>query len=57
MELVEFYLGNDWCADSAKSDFNFGFENGKDPIEFDAHDWAGYDEDGEEAVGIYDFKC
>lgn len=55
MELVEFKIGNDWCATSSMSEFTFGHGNGKDVIEFDGPDWCGFDEDGEEAVGIYDF--
>jgi hypothetical protein len=54
--LIEYFKGNDWCAKSNQSDFEFGHRNGKDPIEFDEADWAGYDEDGDESVGIYDFQ-
>lgn len=56
MELVHFFQGTDWTAEASLSDQTFGFRNGKDAIEFDGPDWCGFDEDAEEAVGIYEFK-
>ena len=53
--MIEFQIGNDWCAESAVSEAQFGHHYGKDPIEFDGPDWCGYDEDAEETVGIYEF--
>ena len=55
MELIEFQIGNDWTAEGLESGFKFGHAIGSEPIEFDGPDWAGYDEDADEAVGIYEF--
>ena len=33
----------------------FGTEGGKDPIDLSEGDWADYDEEADEAVGIYGF--
>jgi len=34
----------------------FGHPYGKEPIDFDGPDWAGFDEEANESVGIYEFK-
>ena len=56
MELVQFFPGNSMCAIGKESGTEFGAGLGKEPIEFDGPDWAGFDEQADEAVGIYEFK-
>lgn len=56
MDLCEFMIGNDWCAQSNKSDSVFGHGAGQEPMEFDGPDWCGYDEEGEDSVGVYEFR-
>ena len=57
VEFAEFYQGNQWCAQASKSDSQWGSRLGRDPIEFDGSDWAGYDEEADDSVGIYEFKA
>ena len=55
LEPCEFFPGTGFCALSSVSETVFGTEGGKDPIDLSEGDWAEYDEDGDEAVGIYEF--
>ena len=55
MEFTEFHPEKSVTAKSSVSEAVFGED---DPIDMSTErDWAGYDEDAEEAVGIYDFKA
>ena len=57
MELDEFFPERCFSAKSSVSERMFGeaSEDGE-PIDMTTErDWAGYDEDAEEAVGIYEF--
>ena len=55
MEFTEFYPEMSVKAKSSVSETEFGDD---EPIDMSTErDWAGYDEDAEEAVGIYDFKA
>ncbi len=56
MEPVEFFPGQEFSALSAVSETVFGTAGGKDPIDLSDGDWADYDEDAEESVGIYEFS-
>lgn len=56
MELINFYPGNSLGALGKESGTEFGHPYGKEPIEFDGPDWAGFDEEADESVGIYEFK-
>ena len=56
MELAQFFPSNSMCAIGKESGTEFGAGFGKEPIEFDGPDWAGFDEQADEAVGIYEFK-
>lgn len=56
MELVEFFPGNDFGCKGAESGSPFGAPHGEDPIEFDQGDWCGFDEEANDAVGIYELK-
>ena len=54
MEPCEFFPENCVSAKSSCSEIVFGED---EPIDLTTErDWAGYDEDADEAVGIYDFK-
>lgn len=55
MELVQFFPGNSFTAHSAVSDSVFGHTEGGEPLDLKDGDWAGYDEDAEESVGVYQF--
>ena len=55
MEFTEFFPEKSVTAKSSFNDTVFGDD---EPIDMTTErDWAGYDEDAEEAVGIYDFKA
>lgn len=56
LELVNFYPGNSFAAIGKESGTEFGHPYSKEPIEFDGPDWAGFDEDANESVGIYEFR-
>eukprot|EP00806_Schmidingerella_arcuata_P003851 Macronucleus_4492.p1 GENE.Macronucleus_4492~~Macronucleus_4492.p1 ORF type:complete len:168 (+),score=33.81 Macronucleus_4492:1-504(+) len=56
LEPAEFFPGTSFSALSSASDTMFGAEGGRDPIDLSDGDWADYDEDGEESVGIYEFS-
>ena len=58
IELSEFFPETCFSAKSNVSEATFG-KNSQDgePIDMTTErDWAGYDEDGEESVGIYSFE-
>ena len=56
MEPVQFMPGTEFSALSSASDTVFGSAAGKEPIDLTEGDWAEYDEEGEESVGIYEFQ-
>ena len=56
LEPCEFLPNTGFSAMSSVSDSGFGELAGKDPIDLSEGDWADYDEDAEEDVGIYEFK-
>jgi len=56
LELVNFYVGNGFGAIGKESGTEFGHPYGKEPIDSDGPDWAGFDEEANESVGIYEFK-
>ena len=55
LELHQFFPGNNFNAKSLISDAIFGQESGE-AIDLTEGDWAGYDENEEEEVGIFEFK-
>ena len=56
MEPVEFFPGQEFSALSAVSETVFGTQGNKDAIDLSDGDWAEYDEEAEESVGIYEFS-
>ena len=53
IEIIEFVPGNQFKAESTENDGDTHF----DDIDLTTEpDWAGYDEKGDCAVGVYDFK-
>ena len=55
LEPIEFHPGTSFSALSSASDTVFGVEGSDEPIDLSDADWAGYDEAGDESVGIYEF--
>ena len=56
LEPVEFFPGTGFSALSSVSETVFGTQGGKEEIDLSEGDWAEYDEEAGEAVGIYEFK-
>ena len=56
LEPIEFHPGTSFTALSSASDTVFGAEGGSEEIDLSDNDWAGYDEAGDESVGIYEFS-
>ena len=55
LEPCEFFPGTGFSAISSASVTVYGTEGGKDPIDLSEGDWAEYDEEAEEELGIYSF--
>ena len=55
LEPVEFHPGTSFVALASASDTIFGGEDAEEPLDLSDGDWAGYDEAGDESVGIYEF--
>ena len=53
---MEFFPGDLFNAVSATSEHVFGSSEGGTPLDLKDGDWASYDEDADEAVGVYAFK-
>ena len=56
MEPCEFLPMSGFSALSSVSETVYGEQAGKEPINLEDGDWADYDEDAEEDVGIYEFQ-
>ena len=56
IELSQFFPGNSFTAHSAVSEAVFGHIEGGEPLDLKEGDWAGYDEEAEETVGVYQFS-
>jgi hypothetical protein len=56
LDIFEFFPGDHFVAVGEESEMVFGVDHGEEPIELMDGDWAGFDEDGDCAVGIYEFK-
>ena len=56
LEPCEFFPGTGFSALSSVSETVFGTQGGGEPIDLSEGDWADYDEDAEESVGIYSFS-
>ena len=54
-ELIEFFPGTSFSGRGLK-DTPFGTAGGEEPLDLQEGDWAGYDEDADESVGVYEFK-
>ena len=55
LEPEQFFPGQEFSALSSVSDTVYGTEGNKDPIDLSEGDWADYDEQADESVGIYEF--
>ena len=57
IEPVEFMPADNFLAQSGVSEAIFGKNGeGEEPVDLAEGDWAGYDEEAEESIGIYEFK-
>ena len=57
MEPCEFFPGNSFSVASAVSENVWVSVEGGEPLDLTEDDWAGYDEDGEESVALYELKA
>ena len=57
IEFVEFLPEHGFSALSSVSETVFGEAGGEEPIDLTEGDWAGYDEEADESVGIYEFQA
>ena len=56
IELIEFFPGSGFVALTETSEQEVGGADSDAPIELVDGDWAGYDEEADQVLGIYEFK-
>ena len=55
MELTEFFPGTGFVV-YGQGETEWGSALGKEEVDLTEGDWAGFDEETQDAVGIYEFK-